>query len=187
MALQSYPGGLMAGGGVSAENAAEFLNAGASHVIVTSYLFQGGVFSMERLGTLERAVGKDHIVIDLSARRRNELYYVVTDRWQTFTEQPVTESFLDLLSQHCSEFLIHGVDAEGKEAGMEKALVSLLASWNKIPVTYAGGIGSMDDLRSFKRATGGRIDYTIGSALDLFGGAIPFQEILNFREQRSDS
>jgi len=187
MALHAYPGGLMAGGGVNDGNAKDFLNAGASHVIVTSFLFRDGAFCADRLSSLEKAVGSDRIVIDLSARKRNGRYYVVTDRWQTFTAQPVTDSFLDSLSSHCSEFLIHGVDAEGKTAGMEKELVSFLSSWNKLPVSYAGGCGSLEDLRNFAQITDGRIDFTIGSALDLFGGTVPFREILNFREQKSDS
>ena len=174
-ALEAYPGGLQIGGGIHAENAQEYLEAGASHVIVTSYVFQDGKLKWENLEKLERAVGKDRIVLDLSCRKKEGNYYIVTNRWQTFTDVVLTPKVLDELSQHCDEFLIHGVDVEGKASGVEQELVEMLGAWNCIPVTYAGGIGCMEDLEKFRIMSGGKLDFTIGSALDLFGGTIPYK------------
>lgn len=179
MALAGYPGGLQIGGGITAENAPEYIEAGASHVIVTSYVFQNGEIHWENLKRLVDAVGKEHLVLDLSCRKRNDTYYVVTDRWQTFTNVEVTEKLLENLAGYCAEFLVHGVDVEGKSSGVEKALVELLAGWNRIPITYAGGIGSMEDLEVFEKASKGRLDFTIGSALDLFGGKISYESVKN--------
>lgn len=178
-ALAGYPGGLQIGGGITAENASEYIEAGASHVIVTSYVFQNGEIHWENLKRLVEAVGKEHLVLDLSCRKRNGTYYVVTDRWQTFTNVEVTEKLLEDLAGYCAEFLVHGVDVEGKSSGVEKALVELLAGWNRIPITYAGGIGSMEDLEVFEKAGKGRLDFTIGSALDLFGGKISYESVKN--------
>lgn len=179
MALAGYPGGLQIGGGMTAENASEYIEAGASHIIVTSYVFQNGEIHWENLKRLVDAVGKEHLVLDLSCRKRNGTYYVVTDRWQTFTNVEVTEKLLEDLAGYCAEFLVHGVDVEGKSSGVEKALVELLAGWNRIPITYAGGIGSMEDLETFEKASKGRLDFTIGSALDLFGGKISYESVKN--------
>ena len=177
-ALQAYPGGMQIGGGITAENAQEYLDAGASHVIVTSYVFKDGVFHEERLKKLVDAVGKEHVVLDLSCRKKDGQFYVVTDRWQKFTEMVLSHEVLDQLSGYCDEFLIHGVDVEGKGAGMEKELVQMLGSWQGLPITYAGGIGSLKDLETFRKESGGTVDFTIGSALDLFGGKIPYEEIV---------
>ena len=177
-ALQAYPGGMQIGGGITAENAQEYLDAGASHVIVTSYVFKDGVFHEERLKKLVDAVGKEHVVLDLSCRKKDGQFYVVTDRWQKFTEMVLSHEVLDQLSGYCDEFLIHGVDVEGKGAGMEKELVQMLGSWQGVPITYAGGIGSLKDLEIFRKESGGTVDFTIGSALDLFGGKIPYEEIV---------
>ena len=176
-ALHAYPGGMQIGGGITAENAAEYLEEGASHVIVTSYLFQDGQVRYDRLNRLKKAVGKEHVVLDLSCRRREKSYFIVTNRWQTFTEVRLTVDVLEELSGWCDEFLIHGVDVEGKASGTEAELVQMLAAWRGLPITYAGGIGSMEDLREFARISGGKLDYTIGSALDLFGGKIPYEEL----------
>ena len=176
-ALKSYPGGLQAGGGITAENAEEYLRAGASHVIVTSYVFRDGMFCRENLEKLVSVVGKEHIVLDLSCRRKGEGYYIVTDRWQKFTEVKLSPAFLGELSDSCAEFLVHGVDVEGKGSGMETELVEMLGEWEGIPITYAGGIGSMEDLERFRKAGRGRLDFTIGSALDLFGGSIPYEKV----------
>ena len=176
-ALGVYPGGLQAGGGITAENAREYLNAGASHVIVTSYVFREGKFCRENLEKLKRTVGKEHIVLDLSCRRKEDGYYIVTDRWQKFTSEKLSQKLLDELSGSCAEFLVHGVDVEGKRSGMENGLVEMLGMWEGIPVTYAGGIGSLEDLERFREACRGRLDFTIGSALDLFGGKIPYEEL----------
>lgn len=173
-ALIEYPNGLQIGGGITAENAKEYIEAGASHVIVTSYVFQDGEIYWDNLKKLVNAVGKEHVVLDLSCRKKEGKYHVVTDRWQTFTNVEVTPHLLDDLSEYCDEFLIHGVDVEGKSSGVELELVKLLADWNGIPITYAGGIGSLADLEEFKQACDGKLDFTIGSALDLFGGQIPY-------------
>ena len=179
-ALAAYPGGMQIGGGITADNAQEYLDSGASHVIVTSYVFQDGIFHEERLQKLVNAVGKEHVVLDLSCRRKDGKFYVVTDRWQKFTELALSHKVLNELSKYCDEFLIHGVDVEGKGAGMETELVRMLGSWGGIPITYAGGIGSMEDLERFRKESGGKVDFTIGSALDLFGGKIPYAEVCSY-------
>ncbi len=179
LALRTYPNGLQIGGGITAENAKEYIEAGASHVIVTSYVFKDGEIHWENLKKLVEAVGKEHVVLDLSCRKRDGKYYVVTDRWQTFTNVVVDETLLVTLAEYCDEFLVHGVDVEGKSSGVELELVKILADWNKIPITYAGGIGSIEDLEVFAQASGSKLDFTIGSALDLFGGKIPYEIVKN--------
>ena len=169
-ALAAYPGGLQIGGGITAENAKEFLAAGASHVIVTSYVFRDGHIDYERLAQLVAAVGKERLVLDLSCRKRDGEYFIVTDRWQKFTEERVTLSLLNRLKDSCDEFLIHAVDVEGKASGIETELVRMLGEWNEIPVTYAGGVGSFSDLELLKRLGQNHVNVTIGSSLDLFGG-----------------
>lgn len=178
-ALKVFPGGLQVGGGVTAENAAEFIEAGASHVIVTSYVFREGQIQWDNLERLVRAVGKEHIVLDLSCRKKDASYYIVTDRWQTFTKIQVNEEILYWLKESCSEFLVHGVDSEGKAAGVPEDLVALLSKIRGISITYAGGIGSLKDLEQFRQISGGNLDFTIGSALDLFGGTIPYDAVKN--------
>ena len=179
-ALEAYSGGMQIGGGITAENAAEYIQAGASHVIVTSYVFKDGEINWENLDKLTAAVGKEKVVLDLSCRKKDDKYYVVTDRWQTFSNVEVNEELLDKLANYCDEFLVHGVDVEGKASGVEEELVRLLADWKRIPITYAGGIGSLEDLRKFENISNGRLDFTIGSALDLFGGHIPYEIVKNF-------
>ena len=176
-ALKEYPRGMQIGGGITAENANEYIEAGASHVIVTSYVFQKGEICWEHLEKLEQAVGKEHIVLDLNCRKKDQDYYIVTDRWQKFTNIILNKEVLDELSSHCDEFLVHGVDVEGKVSGVEENLVKILSEWGKIPITYAGGIGSIEDLDSFEDLCGGNLDFTIGSALDLFGGCISYEDI----------
>ena len=178
-ALSAYPGGMQIGGGITAENAKEYLEAGASHIIVTSYVFKDGKIQWDNLEKLVHAVGKEKIVLDLSCRKKNDYYYVVTERWQNFTDVVVNEELLEVLSQYCDEFLVHGVDVEGKASGVEKELVTLLANWNKLPITYAGGIGSIKDLQEFEKLSEGKLDFTIGSALDLFGGELPYEIVKN--------
>ncbi len=182
-ALQVYPGGLQVGGGITAENAHEFLRAGASHVIVTSYVFRDGKVDYDRLEKLEQAVGKEHLVLDLSCRKKDGLYYIVTDRWQKFTEECVTEELLNRLADYADEFLIHAVDVEGKASGIERELVELLGNWNRIPVTYAGGIGSFEHLRELAEWGKHHLNFTIGSALDLFGGSMNFDKVLQFEKK----
>lgn len=179
-ALAAWPGGLQIGGGIHDENAEEFLRAGASQVIVTSFVFKDGQFKEENLNRLVHAVGKEQLVLDLSCRKKDDAYYIVTDRWQKFTDVRLTPAILDELSGSCAEFLIHAVDVEGKASGIEKELAEMLGSWGEIPVTYAGGVGSFDDLRDLKKLGQNHLDVTIGSALDLFGGQMKFEEVLAY-------
>ena len=176
-ALRAYPGGLQTGGGITAENAEKFIQAGASHIIVTSYIFKDGKILFDNLEKLVSAVGKEHIVLDLSCRRRDGKYYVVTDRWQKFTDTEVNETNIKMLAGYCDEFLIHGADSEGKSAGIEKEIVSLLGNLNGIRSVYAGGIGSYEDIELIRILGKGKVDFTVGSALDIFGGRISFEKV----------
>lgn len=180
LALSAYPGGLQIGGGMTAENAAFFLEQGASHIIVTSYVFKDGKINYENLEKIVAVTGKKHLVLDLSCRKKGEDYYIVTDRWQKFTDVVLTPSVLDELADHCAEFLVHAVDVEGKARGIEEPLVRMLGSWDGIPVTYAGGVGRFDDLRKLKELGQNRLNVTIGSALDLFGGPMNYEETVKF-------
>ena len=182
-ALSSYPGGLQLGGGVHDRNAEEYLDLGASHVIVTSYVFKDGKLEEKNLERMIKAVGKERLVLDLSCRKRDGRYYIVTDRWQKFTELQVNLEILGQLAGCCDEFLIHAVDVEGKASGVEKELLELLGKFEQIPVTYAGGVGSFEDLQTVKELGCGHVDVTIGSALDLFGGAMGYNEVLRFMEK----
>ncbi len=179
LALRTYPQGLQVGGGINAENACEFLEAGASHVIVTSYVFRDGRISWENLDKLLRVTGKDRLVLDLSCRKKDGAYYIVTDRWQKFTDTKMTPQTIKTLSECCDEFLIHAVDVEGKASGIEVPLVEMLARSEAAGITYAGGVGSYEDLSTLRKAGDGRVDVTIGSALGLFGGALDFDKVLS--------
>jgi phosphoribosylformimino-5-aminoimidazole carboxamide ribotide isomerase len=186
-ALRAYPGGLQIGGGINAGNAHEWLNTGASHVIVTSWVFRDGKVDWERLKQLHGIVGKDHLVIDLSCRRRDGDYFVVTDRWQKFTDVKLSENTVDQFAEWCSEFLIHAVDVEGLCRGIDQELVSQLGEWVAIPTTYAGGARSLADLELVTRLGGGRIDLTIGSALDIFGGSgVRYEDLIEFNRRLSN-
>ncbi len=179
-ALAAFPGGMQIGGGITAENAAQYLAAGASHVIVTSYVFREGRIDYERLKNLVTAVGKERLVLDVSCKKVDEKYKIVTDRWQTLTDEEVNEALLDKLSAYCDEFLIHAVDVEGKSKGIEANLAKLLGDWCKgsnFCVTYAGGIHAYEDIVLLKEMGEGRIHFTVGSALDLFGGDLSMEEI----------
>lgn len=176
-ALNTFPEGLQLGGGVRPENAEEYLENGASHVIVTSYVFSNGQINWNNIEKMVHAVGREHLVLDLSCRERNGKYYIVTDRWQKFTDVPVTLDTMKELGMYCDEFLIHAVDVEGKSGGIERKLAELLAEYTVRPVTYAGGVGSMDDIRLLGECGKGRLDVTVGSALDIFGGTIPFEQL----------
>lgn len=178
-ALRAYPQGLQIGGGITPENAAVFLDAGASHVIVTSYVFRDGKIHYDRLKKMTDAVGKERLVLDLSCRRTQEGYLIVTDRWQKLTQERVDEALLDRLSDCCDEFLIHAVDVEGKAEGIEEPLAKILGDWGGHPMTYAGGIHSYEDLETLRRLGRGRLNVTIGSALDLFGGPLEWKKVLS--------
>lgn len=185
-ALAAWPQGLQFGGGVNADNAAEFIEAGASHVIVTSYLFEGGQFSWQRLENIKAAVGAERLVLDLSCRRADNGWQIATDRWQTVTELAVNAQTLSELSNHCAEFLIHAADVEGLQGGIDESLVELLGKHCSIPVTYAGGARSLDDLRLVKKLSNGGVDLTIGSALDIFGGSgVSLQQCIDWNHHSS--
>ena len=176
-ALQAYPGGMQVGGGITAENAVEYLNAGASHVIVTSYVFHDGKIDYKRLKKLVKSVGREHLVLDLSCKKIGAEYRIVTDRWQKVTDEVVTLELMEELAKYCSEFLIHAVDVEGKANGIEKELAAMLGEWDGLPITYAGGVHSYEDLDLLKELGKDRLNVTIGSALDLFGGNLKWEEV----------
>jgi len=185
-ALEAFPGGFHLGGGVSEENAVSWLDRGASHVIVTSYVFRDGRVDEGRLKSLVRLVGKDRLVLDLSCRGRDGRYWVVTDRWQKFTDVEGNGANLALLSESCGEFLIHAADVEGRCEGVEEDLVRRLGAWQGIPVTYAGGIRSREDIELIRDAGSGRLDFTVGSSLDIFGGkGLTYEEVLAVHRTRS--
>lgn len=178
--LLAWPGGLQVGGGITADSARSWLDAGASHVIVTSYVFRDGQVDLARLEALVAAVGRERLVLDLSCRKKpgGDAYFVVTDRWQRYTDYAVDAASLGALAAYCDEFLVHGVEAEGKRCGVIDELVALLGEHSPIPVTYAGGATCVADLERVKALGRGRVDLTIGSALDLFGGELPFDDVV---------
>ena len=183
-ALRAYPDGLQIGGGIHADNAFEFIEAGASHVIVTSWIFEGPILRRDRLDALMETVGAKQLVLDLSCRLRDGSYYVVTNRWQTFTDLILSRSVLEDLASYCDEFLVHGVDVEGLCAGVDIDLVKKLSKWSPIPITYAGGARSMEDLQSVHDESQGKVDLTIGSALDIFGGTgLTYEEAVGFNRR----
>ncbi len=183
-ALRVYPGGLQLGGGVRWDNATAWLDAGASHVIVTSWLFDGAGFLWERLEALSKLVGRERLVVDLSCRRREGRPLVVTNRWQTFTTLEVSAEVLARMAGHCAEFLVHAADVEGLCAGMDLDLIEGLGRWSPVPVTYAGGARSLEDLETVTRVGQGRVDLTIGSALDIFGGrGVRYEDAVAFNRR----
>lgn len=183
-ALQAYPEGLQIGGGIKADNAPDWLEAGASHVIVTSWILQEGRLDWERLEQLVRAIGKERLVIDLSCRRRGGEYVVVTDRWKKFSDLAINRENLQRLGNWCGEFLIHAADAEGLCQGIDQELVRLLAEWTPICTTYAGGANSMADLEFVTRTGQGRVHLTIGSALDIYGGTgVRYDDVVAFNRK----
>ncbi|MDR4505985.1 MAG: phosphoribosylformimino-5-aminoimidazole carboxamide ribotide isomerase [Candidatus Scalindua sp.] len=179
-ALHAFPDGFHVGGGISPQNAGMYLDAGASHVIVTSYVFSDGKVDMDKLRLLQGTVGKNRLVLDLSCRKKGSGFWIVTDRWQKFTNVSIDRELLDQLSVHCDEFLVHGVDVEGKMEGIQSDLITILGKYSPIPVTYAGGVRSLTDLGMVKEFGLDRVDLTIGSALDIFGGGIPYRSVVNW-------
>ena len=186
-ALSAWNGGLQLGGGVNDENARFWLDAGAAKLIVTSFVFSGGEFKKEKLSALLKITGTEHLVLDLSCRRTAEgKYFVVTDRWQKFTGLEVTPETLGMLSGYCSEFLIHAVDVEGKQSGIDCELLDILAGASELPCVYAGGISTFTDIETIERVGRGRIHYTVGSALDIFGGKLPYEQVVR-HSKRTES
>jgi phosphoribosylformimino-5-aminoimidazole carboxamide ribotide isomerase len=186
-ALEAWRGGLQIGGGINEINASTWLDAGASHVIVTSALFDSqGKFLEETLHSLSRKIGRDRLVVDLSCRKTESGWRVAMDRWQTLTDLSVDHSTLDRLAPFCAEFLIHAADVEGLCGGIDADLVSLLGTWGKCPLTYAGGAATMDDVRLVEQASGGAVDVTVGSALDLFGGkGLIYKDLASWNRRES--
>ena len=177
-ALKAYPKGMQIGGGINDENACEYLEYGADKVIVTSFVFKDGKIAYDNLEKIVKAVGKENMVLDLSCRKKEGKYYIVTDRWQKYTDVILDHNTLDYFSDYCDEFLIHAVDVEGKANGIETDVAAILGEWGKRTVTYAGGIHSYEDLKQLRLLGKGKIDFTIGSALDLFGGNLEFEQIV---------
>ena len=185
-ALAAYPGGLQVGGGINLENAPAWLDAGASHVIVTSWVFRDGRVDWNRLQQLSRTIGKNRLVLDLSCRKRGKDYLVVTDRWQKFTDLTLNAETFARFEEWCAEFLVHAVDVEGLCRGVDEQLVSNLAQWSPLPCTYAGGARSLEDLATVTRLGQGKVDLTIGSALDIFGGTgVRYEDAVAFNRNTS--
>ena len=184
-ALTAWPGGMQYGGGVNPDNAASFLDAGASHVIVTSFVFSGGRIDYDKLSTLVKQVGRERLVLDLSCRQRNGRFHVVTDRWQQFTDEVVDAVLLERLAQYCAEFLVHGVDVEGLRQGIQEDLIVLLGEYSPCAVTYAGGVHRLEELERVKMLGKGRVGLTIGSALDIFGGSVAFADIIDWQQRQT--
>lgn len=183
-ALAAFPGGMQAGGGITPDTAGGFLEAGASHVIVTSYVFRDGKLNDTALREMLGAVGREKLVLDLSCRRReNGRYYVVTDRWQKFTDLEICMETLDHLRASCDEFLVHAADVEGKRSGIEDDLVRILGGFQRetgFPVTYAGGVHALSDIDRIRELSGGFMDVTVGSALTLFGGDLELADLVAY-------
>ena len=175
LALAAFPGGMQLGGGVTPDNARGWIDDGASHVIVTSYLFAGPKLDRARVAAMRAAVGRERLVIDLSCRRVGDHYVVHTNRWQTPTDAVVSARLLDELASSCAEFLVHGVDVEGLRGGMDETLLGCLSQWSPLPLTYAGGARSLDDLALATRLG---VHVTFGSALDIFGGTLAYRDVV---------
>ena len=180
-ALEAFRGGMQVGGGINPKNAIGYLNEGATHVIVTSYVFHDGIINMDNLRFLNNKIGSEHIVLDLSCKKQGDKYYVATDRWQKLTEVEVNEKLFYDLENYCDEFLIHVVDVEGKAQGIDEEVVQMLGNLEGMKVTYAGGIGSFSDLDKLKDLGQNKMDFTVGSALDIFGGSMSFEKVCSYK------
>lgn len=185
-ALKKYPGGLQIGGGITADNASFYLEKGASHIIVTSYIFKDGQLNENNLANIVAEVGKDRLVIDLSCKEKDGKWFVVTNQWKQFSDFEVNIQNIQFLEQYCDEFLVHAVDVEGKQCGIQQSLVSALADWVSIPTTYAGGARSIADMNQFNELSNGKLDITIGSALDIFGGKLSYEEVVAYSNQQQE-
>jgi phosphoribosylformimino-5-aminoimidazole carboxamide ribotide isomerase len=184
-ALAAFPGGLHVGGGITPKNTADFLTAGASHVIVTSYVFEGGQVHWERLQEISASAGRCRLVLDLSCKLKGETYFVATDRWQNLSNLALTKENLEKLARYCDEFLVHAADVEGMRAGIDEELVALLGKLSPIAVTYAGGVRSLADLDKIDELGKGRVDVTAGSALDIFGGSLPYKDVVGWHRRHA--
>jgi phosphoribosylformimino-5-aminoimidazole carboxamide ribotide isomerase len=185
-ALSAFPEGLHIGGGITPDNAQAFLNAGASHVIVTSFVFKNGIINWHNLEAMEKSIGRQRLVLDLSCKKINDRYFIATDKWQKVTSTSIESATLEQLGKHCNEFLVHAVDVEGKQQGIDAPLVGLLAMVSPLPITYAGGIRSLADLEDVYITGQGRVDATVGSALDIFGGPLKYADVVAWQKNVSD-
>jgi phosphoribosylformimino-5-aminoimidazole carboxamide ribotide isomerase len=185
-ALSAFPEGLHIGGGITPDNAQAFLNAGASHVIVTSFVFKNGIINWHNLEAMEKSIGRQRLVLDLSCKKINDRYFIATDKWQKVTSTSIESATLEQLGKHCNEFLVHAVDVEGKQRGIDAPLVGLLAVVSPLPITYAGGIRSLADLEDVYITGKGRVDATVGSALDIFGGPLKYADVVAWQKNVSD-
>jgi len=184
-ALGAYTQGLQIGGGINPSNAQKYIDAGASHVIVTSYVFSEGEIKWERLCNLVDVVSKEKLVLDLSCRKVGDDYFVATNRWQSITKERLSTQLFEKLSKYCDEFLIHAADVEGLKAGIDSQLVSLLSDCSALPVTYAGGVRGLGDLELVEKLGQGRVDITVGSSLDIFGGKLSFSDVVKWHKSRN--
>ena len=185
-ALSAFPEGLHIGGGITPDNAQAFLNAGASHVIVTSFVFKNGIINWHNLEAMEKSIGRQRLVLDLSCKKINDRYFIATDKWQKVTSTSIESATLEQLGKHCNEFLVHAVDVEGKRQGIDPLLVGILAGVSPLPITYAGGIRSLADLEDVYITGKGRVDATVGSALDIFGGPLKYADVVAWQKNVSD-
>lgn len=186
-ALNAYPDGMHVGGGIYPGNATKYLSEGASHVIVTSYVFREGQIIWERVQEMTELVGKQRLVLDVSCRKKEGQYYVCTDRWQKWTDFVLNDKNFDMLGQWCDEILVHAVDVEGKKSGIDLELVERLAGWATVPVTYAGGVRSLVDMQLAKEKGKGFVDVTIGSALDIFGGNLKYEDAVKWQRKEEQA
>lgn len=185
-ALRAFPQAFHIGGGITPDNASYYLDQGASHVIVTSCIFKDGKILWENLDVLKTAVGKNRLVLDLSCVRRGAEYYIATDRWQKVSSVSISRGTLETLGAYCDEFLVHAAHVEGMRSGIDAQLVSLLADNCPIPVTYAGGIRSTADLDLVDTLGKGRVDATVGSALDIFGGNLAYADVVVWHKKHQE-
>jgi phosphoribosylformimino-5-aminoimidazole carboxamide ribotide isomerase len=179
-ALFEWKNGFQVGGGINDENAKHWLDSGASHIIVTSFVFKDGKVNLQNLQKLKKAIGKEKIVLDLSCKKNGNDYYIVTERWQNFSDEVISEKSLNFFAEYCDEFLIHAADVEGKKQGADLELVEILANYSPVPTTYAGGLSSIDDIKKFRDTGQNRINFTVGSALSIFGGKLDYAALVNF-------
>ncbi|WVO21879.1 phosphoribosylformimino-5-aminoimidazole carboxamide ribotide isomerase [Cryptococcus decagattii] len=186
-AVSTWRDGMQVGGGITEANAQEWLNNGATKVIVTSYLFPNGKFDEDRLKRLADQVGKDKLVVDISCRKRASGWVVAMNGWKTLTDMAVTQESIQLVEQYCSELLIHAADVEGLCQGIDEELVTRLGEWVSIPCTYAGGAKDISDLALVNRLSNGKVDLTFGSSLDIFGGkGVKFTDLVKVDKEAKE-
>ncbi len=181
-ALKAFNGGMKYGGSVTPENAHVYLDAGATHVIVNSYVFDNGEINLPNLKSLVKSIGKDKLVLDMSCRKKNGDYYIVTNLWEKFTNVILDQKSLQDISKYCDEIIVHGVDSEGRKQGLESDLVRILAQHTPIKTVYAGGISSIADLTMIKALGNEKIDPCIGTALSIYGGNLSYYEVLEWNK-----